>query len=261
MKKNPLKEMWKKGEVTYGAWLTIPSPFCAEVFAHQGYDWICLDLQHGILDYADAVPMLQAISTTDVVPIVRVPWNEPGIIGKVLDAGVMGVIIPMVNDAEQARRAVAACKYHPLGSRSFGPIRAGYYSGPDYFQHANEETICMPMIETREAVSNLDEILSVPGVDAVYVGPSDLRVSMDLQPGVGEEPEFEEARLRIPKACTERGIMPGIHANATLAPKHAAAGYRFITITSDVFAISASAARDLEAVRGKPSDSSAPIYR
>lgn len=261
MRENSVKTKWQQGVVTYGAWLTIPSPFCAEVFAHQGYDWLCIDMQHGVIDYWQAVEMLQAISTTDVVPFVRVPWNEPGIIGKVLDAGVMGVIIPMVNTSDQARAAVSASKYYPLGSRSFGPIRAGYYAGADYFSRANEDVICMPMIETREAVENLEEILSVPGVDAVYVGPSDLRVSMGLLPGPGEEPEFEEARLKIPRLCAEQGVLAGIHANAQLAAKHIAAGYQFITITSDVFAIAASAARDLQQARGTGGELKGPLYR
>ncbi|WP_343393130.1 aldolase/citrate lyase family protein [Candidatus Amarobacter glycogenicus] len=124
MRINTVKEKWDRGDVTFGAWLSIPSSFSAEVMAHQGFDWVCIDMQHGVIDYQVALTMLQAIGATETIPIVRVPWNEPGIIGKVLDAGAMGVIIPMVNSVEEAKQAVAACRYFPQGSRSFGPTRA-----------------------------------------------------------------------------------------------------------------------------------------
>src|SRR5437773_105781 len=129
MRTNTVKEKWAQGEVTYGGWLSVPSSFSAEVMAHQGFDWVNIDMQHGVIDYQVALTMLQAISTTPTIPFVRVPWNEFGIIGKVLDAGAMGVIIPMVNSVEEAKAAVAACRYFPYGSRSFGPARAAYYAG------------------------------------------------------------------------------------------------------------------------------------
>src|SRR5947209_2450933 len=172
MRSNTAKAKWAQGDVTLGGWLSIPSSFSAEVMAHQGLDWVCVDMQHGVIDYQVALTMLQAIGSTETIPFVRVPWNEFGIIGKVLDAGALGVIIPMVNSVEEAKAAVAACRYFPLGSRSFGPTRAGYYAGSDYYRGANTEVACIPMIETRQAVERLDEILAVPGIDAVYVGPA-----------------------------------------------------------------------------------------
>jgi 4-hydroxy-2-oxoheptanedioate aldolase len=150
--------------------------------AHQGYDWICIDMQHGVVDYQVAVTMLQAIGATATIPFVRVPWNEQGIIGKVLDAGALGVIIPMVNSVEEAKAAVASCRYYPLGSRSYGPTRAAYYAGAGYYPEANEQVACVPMIETKQAVERLDDILSVPGIDAVYVGPADLSITLGQQP-------------------------------------------------------------------------------
>lgn len=250
MRVNTMKEKWARGEVTHGAWLSIPSSFSAEIMAHQGFDWVCIDMQHGVVDYQVALTMLQAISSTETIPIVRVPWNEMGIIGKVLDAGAMGVIVPMVNSVEEARAAVAACRYYPLGSRSFGPTRASYYAGTDYFSGANEQIACIPMIETRQAVERLDEILAVPGIDAVYVGPADLSITLGLQPGMNNGSPFEEARVLIAQKCAEHGVTAGIHANAGLAEKHAAAGYRMITISGDAVAIPAQAQADLKVARG-----------
>lgn len=244
-----MKEKWARGEVTYGGWLSIPSSFSAEVMAHQGFDWVCIDMQHGVVDYQVAVAMLQAIGATETIPIVRVPWNEPGIIGKVLDAGAMGVIIPMVNSVEEARAAVSACRYYPDGARSYGPTRAAYYAGADYFANANREIACIPMIETKQAVERLDDILAVPGIDAVYVGPADLSITLGLPPGMNNGGAFEEARVLIAKKCAARGVTAGIHANAGLAAKHAEAGYRMITISGDAPALAAGAAADLRSVR------------
>jgi 4-hydroxy-2-oxoheptanedioate aldolase len=250
VRENTVKRAWREEKVTYGAWLSIPSAFSAEVMAHQGFDWLCIDMQHGVIDYQIAVAMLQAISTTQTVPFVRVPWNEPGIIGKVLDAGAYGVIIPMVNSREEAEAAVGACRYVPDGYRSYGPIRAAYYAGADYSSHANEEIACIPMIETTTALAHLEEILAVPGIDAVYVGPADLSLTLGLPPRMDHEDQsFQQARLTIAEACRKRGITPGIHANATLAPKHVEAGYRMITISSDIGSLAGGAAGDLRSVR------------
>ncbi len=250
MRENTVKRAWREGKVTYGAWLSIPSAFSAEVMAHQNFDWLCIDMQHGLIDYQVAVSMLQAISTTQTTPFVRVPWNEPGIIGKMLDAGAYGVIIPMVNSREEAEAAVGACRYVPDGYRSYGPVRAAYYAGLDYASQANKEIACIPMIETTKALGQLDEILAVPGIDAVYVGPADLSLTMGLPPRMDHDDEsFHQARLTIAEACRQRGITPGIHANATLAPKHVDAGYRMITISSDVGSLAGGAAGDLRSVR------------
>jgi 4-hydroxy-2-oxoheptanedioate aldolase len=193
--------------------------------------------------------MLLAISTGSATPIVRVPWNEPGIIGKMLDAGAMGIIVPMVNSVDEARAAVAACRYAPVGARSYGPTRAALYAGADYFDHANDEVACIPMIETKRALNQLDAILDVPGIDAVYVGPADMSITLGLPPRMDNAGAFDEARLAIARACAARGIVPGIHGDASLAPGHAAAGYRMITITSDIAAIASGAAADLRHVR------------
>jgi 4-hydroxy-2-oxoheptanedioate aldolase len=260
MRINTMKEKWARGEVTHGAWLSVANSFSAEVMAHQGFDWICIDMQHGVVDYQVAVTMLQAIGTTETIPIVRVPWNEFGIIGKMLDAGALGVIIPMVNSVEEAKVAVAACRYFPEGSRSFGPTRAAYYAGANYFGEANQQVACIPMVETKQAVERLDDILSVPGIDAVYVGPADLSITLGLAPRMDNEGAFEEARLRIAERCAAHGVTAGIHANASLAAKHAAAGYRMITISGDVGAMAAGAAADLRTAGEARAQAGKPAY-
>jgi 4-hydroxy-2-oxoheptanedioate aldolase len=249
MRENATKAKWRRGEVTHGAWLSIPSSFSAETVANAGFDWVCIDMQHGVIDYQVAVTMLLALSTGGCTPIVRLPWNEPGIIGKMLDAGAMGIIIPMVNSVDEARAAVAACRYAPVGARSYGPTRAALYAGADYFANANEQVACIPMIETKRALDDLDAILDVPGIDAVYVGPADLSITLGLPPGMDNGGAFEEARLNIAKACAARNITAGIHSNAALAPNHASAGYRMITVHSDIAAIATGAAADLAFVR------------
>src|SRR5438552_18491508 len=128
MRPNGVREAWAAGRPALGAWLTIPSAFAAEIVAHSEFDWVCVDMQHGVIDDQQMVAMLQAVSSTAVTPLVRVPWNEPGIIGKTLDAGARGVIIPMVNTVAEAERAVWSCRYAPDGGRSYGPLRANYYA-------------------------------------------------------------------------------------------------------------------------------------
>ena len=249
MPENRLKAKWQRGEPTFGGWLLIPSSFAAEVMARQGFDYLCVDMQHGLIGYQVALEMLQAIGTTDTVPLVRVPRNDFGMINKMLDAGAHGIVIPMVNSAEEAREAVRACRYAPEGARSFGPSRAALSAGPDYFATANQSVACIPMIETREAVEALDEILAVPGIDAIYVGPNDLSISLGLPPAPDNPGAYQEAYQRIAKACAAHGVTAGIHANPNLAGKHLATGYRLITIASDLGGLAAGAARDLRSVR------------
>lgn len=252
MLENTVKTRWRSGKAALGCWLSLPSAFSAEVMARQGFDYVCIDMQHGLIDYQTAVGMLQAISATPVIPFARVPANDFGAINKILDAGALGVIVPMVNSPEEARAVVNACRYHPEGSRSFGPIRVGYSAGPDYFTGANAEVACIPMIETRQAVERIDEILSVPGIDAVYVGPADLSITLGQQPSMNNDGAFEVARQTIAKACAAHGVTAGIHASASLAEKHLETGYRLITISSDLGALTGGAARDLRSVRSLP---------
>jgi 4-hydroxy-2-oxoheptanedioate aldolase len=236
---NKLKQAWLDGKATVNGWLAIPSGFSAEVMAQAGWDSVTVDMQHGIQDYHSAVACFQGMAASGVLPMVRVPWNEPGIIGKVLDAGAYGVICPMVNTPDEARRLVSACRYPPAGARSNGPIRAGigsaYGAAGTYQENANDQVLCIPMIETQEAIDNIDAILDVPGIDAVYIGPSDLGFSMGLKPILDrEEPQIIAAYETILAACKRRGIFAGIH---TLNPAYSARayglGFRMVTVSND----------------------------
>src|SRR5215468_8184130 len=183
MKVNALKKKIADGVNCVGGWVAIPNAFAVEMYASQGWDSVTIDMQHGASDINDVVPLLQAIrSGGDATPLVRVPWNDPAHIMRVLDAGAYGIICPMINTKAEAEALVRAGRYPPLGERSFGPFRAAQYGGADYWQHANNEVLLIAMIETRQAVSNLEEILSVKGLSGVYIGPSDLSFSMDKTP-------------------------------------------------------------------------------
>jgi 4-hydroxy-2-oxoheptanedioate aldolase len=233
------------------AWLAIPSGFSAEVIAQCGFDSVTVDMQHGVQDYLSMVQCFQAMHGHPVTPMVRVPWNEPGIIGKVLDGGAYGVICPMINTAQEAEAMVRACKYPPRGFRSWGPVRASLYAGTDYGDHANVETIVMPMIETAEALKNLDEILSVDGVDAIYVGPSDLSLAMGLKPRLDQtDPPVVDAQKKIVAACKRHNVVAGIHnATAAYSLKMIAEGYQFVTLASDSRHMAAKAAEEVGIVR------------
>jgi len=256
MRENRVKRMWEAGQAALGGWLTVPSSFSAELMAQAGFDWLCVDMQHGVIDYQIAVTMLQAISTTETVPFVRVPWNEPGIIMKALDAGAYGVIVPIVNTASEAEAAVRACRYPPRGIRSHGPIRASLYGGRDYIARADEEVLCIVQVETKESIENLEEILSVPGVDATYIGPADLSLSLGLPAASDhDEPAFVEAIERVLEACKRHKVAPGAHAgNVATARKRLEQGFLMVEMCDDAGSLSRSAAADLKAVRGSGRD-------
>ncbi|MDE2333499.1 MAG: 2,4-dihydroxyhept-2-ene-1,7-dioic acid aldolase [Rhodospirillales bacterium] len=233
---NNVKKRWAEGKAVVNGWLAIPSGFSAEVMAQCGFDSVTVDLQHGVQDYLSMVACFQAMQAHPVTPMVRVPWNEPGIIGKVLDGGAYGVICPMVNTKKEAEAFVSACKYPPLGTRSNGPIRAAMYGeATSYQQVANGETLCIPMIETRTAVKNLEAILDVEGIAGVYIGPSDLGFSYGLTPKLDrEEPEILKIYDKILKECGKRGIFAGIHTGGSAyAARAIGMGFRLVTLAND----------------------------
>jgi 4-hydroxy-2-oxoheptanedioate aldolase len=219
--------------------------------AHQGFDSLTIDMQHGVIDYQTAVTLLQAISTTPTIPLARVPWNDPAHLMKILDAGVYGVICPMISTREQAEALVQACKYPPRGFRSWGPVRASIYAGSDYGDQANSEIVVMPMIETAEALKNLDDILSVPGVDAIYVGPSDLSLALGYKPRLDQtDAAVVEAQKKIVAACKKHGVVAGIHNNtAAYALQMIEQGYQFVTLAPDSRFLAARAAEEVAVVR------------
>jgi len=235
MRPNRLRELWAEGEAAVNGWLAVPSSFSAETMAHQGWDSLTVDLQHGALVYQVALSMFQAISTTNTVPMARVPWLDPGHLMKVLDAGAYAVICPMINCAEDAEKLVAWTHYPPDGTRSFGPIRGLLYGGPDYPQHANDTVVIFAMIETRQGLDNLDEILKVPGLDAVYVGPMDLSLALGCTPTLDDvDPPVAEAIEMIVRKATEAGKIAGCHnGTSAYALKRIEMGYRFVTVSSD----------------------------
>ena len=213
MRKNKVKQMMAEGKPVVNGWLQIPSTVSAEVMAHQGWDSLTVDMQHGLVDYTNALPMLQTISSTDVTPLARVNWNEPGQIMKILDAGCYGIICPMVSNKEEAERFVQACMYPPRGYRSFGPVRGLIYGGADYADHANDEILKLAMIETKESLDKLDEIMSTDGVDGIYIGPADLSLAIGEKPGF-DRPEDTKAYseiLRILEHAKKNNIFAGIH--------------------------------------------------
>ena len=235
MVKNKILQNFKKKKPSINSWLSIPNSFTAEAFSKMGWDSITIDMQHGQNDYLTSIPMLQAISNSKATPLVRVPWNEPGIIMKMLDLGVLGIIAPMINNKEECEKFVSYCNYPPIGQRSFGPMRAQLSYGLDYFDKANNQILSLAMIETKEAVNNLDEILSVRNLSGIYIGPADMSSSYGLKPkfDVTQDPVYSVIK-KIVKKTKKYNKIAGIHNGTTkYAKKMLKLGYNFVTISSD----------------------------
>lgn len=255
MRENNLRAIWKRGGAVVNGWLGIPSGVSAENMAQAGWDSLTVDLQHGLVDYQAAVAMFQAITTTPTVPMARVPWNEPGIIMKLLDAGSYGIICPMINTRAEAEAFVGACRYAPDGYRSFGPLRATWYAGADYVKGANSTVLAFAMIETTKALGNLDEIMSTPGLDGIYIGPSDLGLSMGREAKLDQtDPVVVEAIQKILAAANKHGIVPGIHCGSTdYARKAIGWGFKLTTIMADNALLATAARAAVAAMRdGQP---------
>jgi 4-hydroxy-2-oxoheptanedioate aldolase len=242
VRENRLRTLWAEDRTAFNGWLAIGNSFSAETMAQQGYDALTIDLQHGLIDAAAMLAMLQAISTTATVPVVRVPWLEPGILMKALDAGAYGVICPMINTREDAGRLVAYTHYAPRGTRSFGPIRAALYGGPDYAQKSDATIVAFAMIETAQALDNLD---------AIYIGPSDLSLALGCRPVFDDvDPPVAQAIEHILERATAHGIKAGIHCgDPKVARARAAKGFRFVTVGSDARLMAVGAQQALAAVR------------
>ena len=252
MRENSSLAAWQRGEQTIGLWLSLANTYSAEAMSKLGFDWVCIDMQHGLIDYTDLVNMLPAISNSDATPLVRVPWNEPYEIMKALDAGAYGVIIPMVNNRKEAEQAVMACRYPPLGNRSFGPIRGALYGGRGYALEANDQIACIAMIETAEGIANADEIMSTSGLNGIYIGPADLALSMGL-PAMGDQPQDEHLVVvkELLEKCRAHKIAAGIHTSSLeYAQKYLALGFNFVTLGSDSGHMAKNAARELASARG-----------
>jgi 4-hydroxy-2-oxoheptanedioate aldolase len=236
MEQQSLRNCWSKGKGAINAWCSIPSAVTAEMMSMNDFDSITIDMQHGLVDYQTALNMLQVISGSGKTPMVRVPWNEPGIIMKSLDAGALGIICPMINTPEDAKAFVDTTKYAPVGSRSSGPTRAIMVHGPNYHDEANDNIISLAMIETVEALENVEKIAAIEGLTGIYIGPSDLSISMGFKPGLDRvEPELIRAIKRIENACINNNIKVGIHC---LSPSYLkdklSNGFHLATLASDV---------------------------
>ena len=251
MRPNPLRTLWKSGGAAVNGWLAIPDGFSAETMAHQGWDSLTVDLQHGVVDYQAMIPMLQAISTTATVPVVRVPWLDADSLMKALDAGAYGVICPMVNTREDAQKLVAWTHYAPRGTRNFGPVRALLYGGADYPQHANDTIVSFAMIETAQALDNLDDILSVEGLDAIYIGPSDLSLALGCTPTFDDvDPKAAQAIDHILARAKAHGVVAGIHnGNPEGALARIVKGFQFVTVSSDARLMAAGAQQVMAKMR------------
>lgn len=250
---NPLRGIWSEGLPAFGFWSMMPDAFAAELAAGAGYDYVCVDGQHGLADFASMISIFRAVEAAGATPLTRVLCNDAARIGRSLDAGARGVIVPLVNDAAEAARAVAACRYPPLGVRSYGPVRAAQVVGSKNLRDLDGEVLCFVMVETREGLENVEEIAATPGLDGIYVGPADLAVSLGLAPTLEvTEPEHAEAVRRIREACRERGIVPGIHCGSgEWARRHAEAGFRLVTVAADASLLGGTARRELDEARRK----------
>ena len=249
---NNVKKLLAAGKAVMNGWLVIPSGFSAEVMAQCGFDSITVDIQHGLHDYASMVQCFQAMQAHPVTPLARVTWNEPGTLGKVLDAGAMGIICPMINTKQDAEAFVSACKYPPRGTRSNGPVRAAMYAPAGGYQGtANEETLCIPIIETKTAVDNIDAILDVEGIAGIYVGPSDLSFSMGLPPVLDVElPQILKIFDELLKKCAQHDIFAGIHcASGAYAARAIAMGFRMVSVLNDARMMAAHATATVAQIR------------
>lgn len=250
---NRLKALWDAGKPTINGWCSIGNPFTAEIMAAQGYDSLTVDLQHGALDYSALVPMLQAMRASGVVPLVRVPWRDPGHVMKALDAGAMGIICPMVNTRAEAEEFVSYMRYPPLGQRSYGPTRAAV-AMPGYGTAMNDRVLAFAMIETADGMANLEEIAATPGLDGLYVGPADLTLGTQngrLPPGFDrQEPEMVAIIQRIARAAQEAGIRCALHCGT---PEYAAKaigwGYDMTTVSGDARLLAAAASAHVRTFR------------
>ncbi|MCB1675549.1 MAG: hypothetical protein KDI01_04625 [Halioglobus sp.] len=252
---NQALQNWRSGQASLGAWSNLSDIHLAETLGRMGFDWLCFDLQHGLMDYSHLPALLPAVTGLPVTPLVRVAANQPEQIGKALDAGAQGVIVPMVNTAEEALRAVAACRYPPDGNRSCGPLRDAMIEGFEYLNTANQQIACIAMIETEEGLDNVEAIAAVPGLDALFVGPMDLCYGLGLPPGDFDNASFKAAIVRILGAAAQHGIASGMFGYSP-EMAHAALneGFNFASAGTDVSFFRKGAQQALNTARGASSE-------
>ena len=243
MRENKLRALWASGKAATNVWTHIPASYATELIAHQGWDSITVDTQHGAIGYPEMRAMLTAIATTEAVPLVRVSWNDPGEVMRAADAGAMGIICPTINNVEECERFVGACRYAPLGYRSIGPNRARFY-GEDYLAKANETMLSIVQIETAAGLANVEKIAAVKGLDMLYIGPSDLGLSLGRAPRMDPTDSVVTAAIdKVLATAKAAGLKTGIYCVGTDYSKAMfAKGFDLVTVLSDTALISAGAA-------------------
>lgn len=244
--------------MTFGGWCAIASPFAAELIGRAGYDWVCIDMQHGLIGYEPMLAMLQALAVSGTPALVRVADSDPAQMMRVLDAGAAGVVVPLVDSAQEAADVVRACHYPPHGDRSWGPTRAALLARNFTPETANRDVICVVMVETPTAVSNLDQILSVPGVDGVLVGRNDLALSSGASLSMADSSDQSEVLLSVQQACHRHNVVAGIAAgDMKSALRWLDAGFEMLALPSDMALIAQGARETLQPLweaTGRPTD-------
>lgn len=254
MRANKVKQQWREGQPSVGTWLSLGNPLAAEILAHVGFDWLTVDMEHNAIDLELTQALFQAIATTDTVPFVRVPWNDPQIIKRVLDIGAYGVVIPNVKDRGEAEQAAQASRYPPEGIRGVGTLRGRLYGGPDYTDHANEEIAVIAMIEDINAVNRAEEIMTTPGIDAVFIGPNDLAASMGVPLGLDNpHPEHRAAVKRVLETGKRLGLPVGIHCGGVEAVnERIAEGFLWLALSTDAGLLSGAANQAFQRLETAP---------
>jgi 4-hydroxy-2-oxoheptanedioate aldolase len=260
MRVNHVRRRLAAGEPSIGCWLSLPSPEAAEYVSRLGLDWLVVDTEHNPIDIRTLSHMLMAMGASPAAPMVRIPWNTPEHFKRALDAGAWGIVVPMVNSREEAEAAVRAARYHPSGERSAGGGRHALSfdtTTGEYYRRANEEVLLVVQIEHIRAVERADEILSVPGVDAAFIGPNDLGTSMGLGPGTpyeSDEPRLVEAIQHVRDTCLEHGVAPGIHTSGAAAVnRRIAEGFRFVAMASELRYMLGAMSADIARLEWAPS--------
>lgn len=248
-----LKSRLRAGETLYGSMISLASPPLAQTLAASGLDWLLIDLEHGAITVESAQAMIAATAVADCTPLARVAWTVPWLAKPLLDGGAMGIVFPMVRTAEEARTAVAACRYPPEGERGWGPFYAPSRWGEgafDYTKAANDAVVAAVLIEHIDAVDNIEAILAVPGIDVAMIAPFDLSVSLG-KPGAFDDPAFKAVFERAERAIkASPAALGGVAPTPERARELTARGYRFVMLGYDVLIIDRAMRCFLEAAKG-----------